>query len=49
MFQVIGDFSAGFECVLVHLLKIHFSECKFISEGRPSYPLSGDVTILCAG
>ena len=26
-----------------------FSACFFISEGRLSYPLSGDMTILCVG
>ena len=25
------------------------SACNFISGGRPSYPLSGDMIILCAG
>ena len=27
----------------------HFSACYFISEGRLSYPLSGDMIILCVG
>ena len=27
----------------------NFSACNFISEGRPSYPLSCDMIILCAG
>ena len=26
-----------------------FSVCNFISEGSPSYPLSGDMIILFAG
>ena len=27
----------------------HFSACYFISEGKLSYPLSGDMMILCVG
>ena len=26
-----------------------FSVCNFISEGRPFYPLSGDMTIMYVG
>ena len=26
-----------------------FQRAHFISEGRPSYPLSGDMIILCVG
>ena len=46
IFQVSG----GFECVLVQMFLIQtVSACYFISEGRLSYPLSGDMIILCVG
>ena len=48
IFLSFGDFSGGFECVLIQLLLIQtLSACNFISEGRPAYPLSGDMNILC--
>ena len=31
------------------LIKTFFSACNFISEGRSSYPLSGDMIIFSVG
>ena len=43
-------FFLGFECVLVQkfLIQTLFSVL-FLSEGRLSYPLFGDMIILCVG
>ena len=45
-----GGGGGGVECVLVKLLLIKtLTGYYFVLEGRLSYPLSGDMTILCAG
>ena len=36
-------------CFVTAAFDRHFSVCNFILEGRPSYPLSGDMIIFCVG
>ena len=45
-FQSFIDFSGRFECVLVQIL---FSMQFYIRMKAISFPLSGDITILCVG